>query len=538
MAVVTLRSAQNDAFRVNTEVATISTLVRNIVEDLGADEPIPLPNIPTDVLRTVLAYCSSPETFQVCNDSSDSSRKDDLCNLVAAADYLCISPLLARASCDLALQLARMPDPHALTAPAIRANLRALVSNFVCRDFFSVMDPRIGRGLISPRRPKYFDKFTETQYLAILAMMIGFDTIVAANRGSGKTLSLVAGLLSRIDLERKPGPFACQALVLSPSPQLAGKVQQLCTAIGEYTQVTTCACTVGRATKADAAELATGRDVVVGTPSSIKDLVRKGQLRLDECRFLVLHEAAELLEAGMGFRVYDIFKALPTQHVQVALSVTTIPPEPDNIVDQTLDKVPFLRDPIRITEKESHFECLRHYYIHSENPNAKLMEILNLYEQTIINQAIIYCNSKWAVRYVSNALTRQDFSVYELYEEIDAKEQERRLHGFRTGTNNLLVCTDCSLRGADVPQVSHAISFDLPFRREDYVLRVGRAGSRRAESNPGFGRCGVAVNFVTPDTAHVLADLNVFYALQMKALPAGAGALPAGAGRDLAAGPI
>jgi hypothetical protein len=53
-------------------------------------------------------------------------------------------------------------------------------------------------------------------------------------------------------------------------------------------------------------------------------------------------------------------------------------------------------------------------------------------------------------------------------------------------------------------------------------MRVGRAGSRRAESNPGFGRCGVAVNFVTPDTAHVLADLNVFYALQMKALPDGA----------------
>jgi translation initiation factor 4A len=232
----------------------------------------------------------------------------------------------------------------------------------------------------------------------------------------------------------------------------------------------------------------------------------KGHLRLDDCLIFVLDEADEMLSRGFKDQIYDIFKALPPS-VQVALFSATMPPD---ILDLTSK---FMRDPVRILVKndELTLEGIRQFYIAIDREEWKVETLSDLYETLTITQAIIYCNTRRKVDFLSEELQKRDFTVSCMHADLDQKERDLIMREFRSGSSRILISTDLLARGIDVQQVSLVINYDLPASLENYLHRIGRSGR--------FGRKGVAINFVTADSVRTLKDIERFYHTQIEEMP-------------------
>merc|ERR1711907_60962 len=214
----------------------------------------------------------------------------------------------------------------------------------------------------------------------------------------------------------------------------------------------------------------------------------------------------EMLSHGFKDLIYDIFKCLP-QSVQVCLFSATMPAE---ILDLTNK---FMRDPVRILVKRAQLtlEGIQQFYIAVDKEDWKLETLCDLYETLTITQAIIYCNARRKVDWLTESLHARDFTVSALHGDMDQKERELIMREFRSGSSRVLITTDLLARGIDVQQVSLVINYDLPKDRENYIHRIGRSGR--------FGRKGVAINFIVSDDVRVLRDIEQFYNTQIEEMP-------------------
>jgi len=128
-----------------------------------------------------------------------------------------------------------------------------------------------------------------------------------------------------------------------------------------------------------------------------------------------------------------------------------------------------------------------------------------------IAQAIIYANSKKAVDYLTEEMTKKNFVISSIHSDLPMNEREKVMREFRTGATRVLITTDLLARGIDVYQVSLVINYDLPTQKETYIHRIGRSGR--------FGRKGTAINFVTPEDKEELEQLQKFYNTTIEELP-------------------
>merc|ERR1712195_215219 len=208
----------------------------------------------------------------------------------------------------------------------------------------------------------------------------------------------------------------------------------------------------------------------------------------------------------MGGQIYDIFKFLP-ENVQVCLFSATMPLE---VLEMTGK---FMNDPRKILVKrdELTLEGIKQFYVAVEREEWKLDTLCDLYETLTITQAIIYCNSRRKVDWLTEQLHSRDFTVSALHGDMDQKERELIMKEFRSGSSRVLITTDLLARGIDVQQVSLVINYDLPKDRENYIHRIGRGGR--------FGRKGVAINFITLGDAQYVEDIKNFYHTEINEMP-------------------
>merc|ERR1712079_914037 len=141
----------------------------------------------------------------------------------------------------------------------------------------------------------------------------------------------------------------------------------------------------------------------------------------------------------------------------------------------------------------------------------KLDTLCDLYETLTITQAVIFCNSRRKVDWLTEKMHQRDFTVSAMHGDMDQKERDVIMREFRSGSSRVLITTDLLARGIDVQQVSLVINYDLPTNRENYIHRIGRGGR--------FGRKGVAVNFVTDDDKRTLHDIEKFYNTRVDEMP-------------------
>merc|ERR1712003_478333 len=333
-------------------------------------------------------------------------------------------------------------------------------------------------------------------------VLMGRDVIAQAQSGTGKTATFSIGILQQVD----NGLAECQALVLAPTRELAQQIVKVMIALGDFMSVRIHACVGGTAVRDDIRTLQNGVHIVVGTPGRVFDMIERRALDVRAVKVFVLDEADEMLSRGFKDQIYDVFKFLPEQ-VRVALFSATMPLEVLEITSR------FMQEPIRILVKKDELtlEGIKQFYIAVEREEWKLDTLCDLYETLTITQAIICCNTRRKVDWLTDNMTQKDFTVSAMHGDMDQKERDIIMREFRPGSSRVLITTDLLARGIDVQQVSLVINFDLPTNRENYIHRIGRSGR--------FGRKGVAINFLTEGDVRYLRDIEQFYTTEITEMP-------------------
>lgn len=347
-----------------------------------------------------------------------------------------------------------------------------------------------------------FERPSAIQQRAILPIVSGKDVIAQAQSGTGKTGTFSISVLQKINPDLK----RIQALILAPTRELASQIQKVVVALGDFMKIEVYGCIGGTNVREDAAKLNSGVQVVVGTPGRVFDMINRGFLKADDIHMFVLDEADEMLSRGFKDQIYEIFQLLPST-TQVVLLSATMPTEVLEVTQK------FMADPIRILVKKDELtlEGIKQFYISCEKEEWKLDTLCDLYETITITQAVIFCNTRRKVDWLTEKLTSRDFTVSAMHGEMEQSAREVVMKEFRSGSSRVLISTDLLARGIDVQQVSLVINYDLPANRENYIHRIGRGGR--------FGRKGVAINFITEDDTRMLRDIEQFYSTQVEEMP-------------------
>ncbi|XP_066935494.1 eukaryotic initiation factor 4A-III [Clytia hemisphaerica] len=347
-----------------------------------------------------------------------------------------------------------------------------------------------------------FERPSAIQQRAILPVTKGRDVIAQAQSGTGKTATFSISALQQIDTRVRE----TQVLILSPTRELAGQIQKVVLALGDYMSVQCHACIGGTNIGEDIRKLDYGQHIVSGTPGRVFDMIKRRNLRTRSIKMFILDESDEMLNKGFKEQIYDVYRFLPPA-TQVVLVSATLPHE---ILEMTRK---FMTDPIRILVKrdELTLEGIKQFFVAVEREEWKFETLCDLYDTLTITQAVIFCNTKRKVDWLTEKMREANFTVVSMHGDMPQKERESIMKEFRSGTSRVLISTDVWSRGLDVPQVSLVINYDLPNNRELYIHRIGRSGR--------YGRKGVAINFVKADDIRVLRDIEQYYSTQIDEMP-------------------
>ena len=347
-----------------------------------------------------------------------------------------------------------------------------------------------------------FEKPSAIQQRAIVPITSGRDVIAQAQSGTGKTSMISLALCQMLDTNTRE----IQALVLSPTRELATQTEKTALALGNFMNVQVHACIGGRSIGDDIRKLDHGVHIVSGTPGRVFDMIKRRNLRTRNIKALILDEADEMLNKGFKEQIYDVYRYLPPE-TQVVLVSATLPQE----VLEMSSK--FMTDPIRILVKrdELTLEGIKQFFVAVEKEEWKFDTLCDLYDTLTITQAVIFCNTKRKVDWLTDKMRQNNFTVSSMHGDMPQKERDAIMGEFRGGTTRVLITTDVWARGIDVQQVSLVINYDLPNNRENYIHRIGRSGR--------YGRKGVAINFVKADDVRILRDIEQYYSTQIDEMP-------------------
>jgi ATP-dependent RNA helicase DeaD len=335
-----------------------------------------------------------------------------------------------------------------------------------------------------------YEEPTPIQVAAIPALLAGRDVLGSAATGTGKTAAFALPLVERIEA----GERAVQALVLAPTRELAVQVAEAIHRYGKRRGVTVLPIYGGQAIDRQLSALRRGVNVVVGTPGRILDHLRRGSLRLDTVRYVVLDEADEMLDMGFIEDIEAILSGTPEDR-QTALFSATFPHRIRELTER------HMREPERVAVKQERVETPLVRQTAYVVPRAHKLEALaRILDLEAPSSAIIFCRTRTEVDELTESLAVRGFRPEALHGGLNQAQRDRVMGRFREGVADLLIATDVAARGLDVEQVSHVINYDIPQSPEVYVHRIGRTG--RA------GREGVAITLVQPREHRLLKNIE------------------------------
>ncbi|ATX78838.1 ATP-dependent RNA helicase CsdA [Mariprofundus aestuarium] len=329
------------------------------------------------------------------------------------------------------------------------------------------------------------------QAQTIPLLLEGRDLVGQAQTGTGKTGAFALPLLSHIDLN-KSSP---QLLVLAPTRELAIQVAEAFQIYAKHMRgFHVLPIYGGQSYEIQLRALKRGVHVVVGTPGRVMDHMRRGTLKLDGLRALVLDEADEMLRMGFIDDVKWVLEQTPSKR-QIALFSATMPPVIRKIAEEHLN------NPAHITVKvkTSTAETIRQRFL-MVSGREKLEALTRILEAETFDGMIVFVRTKSATEEIATKLEARGFSAAALNGDITQKMRESTVNRLKSGTIDIVVATDVAARGLDVDRISHVINYDIPNDTEPYVHRIGRTG--RA------GRKGDAILFVAPREKRMLYSIE------------------------------
>ena len=329
-----------------------------------------------------------------------------------------------------------------------------------------------------------FFKPTPIQIQAIPRILAGQDVIGVAQTGTGKTGAYVLPLLQKLKGRQDGAP---RVAILVPTKELALQVHGAVESFAMHTDIRALALVGGVGPKTQIAELEAGTDVVVATPGRFMELYLKGALVTKKLHSMVLDEADRMMDMGFMPQLRDMLEVIPRKRQNLLFSAT-FPQRVERLADE------FLLWPTRIevTPEGTPVASVEQYVVRAPNVQTKINAVLHwLTDAHPDSRALLFVRTKEDAKRVRVAL--EEAMPRQVAEIHSNKAQHTRLAAmsqFRAGEVRVLVSTDVSARGIDVPETEVVINFNVPRMSDDYVHRIGRTG--RAD------RSGMAYTLVDP----------------------------------------
>lgn len=350
-----------------------------------------------------------------------------------------------------------------------------------------------------------YEEPTPIQREAIPPLLAGSDLLGQAATGTGKTAAFALPMLQRIGHSVRARP---SALVLVPTRELAIQVGEAVQRYGKELRMTVLPVYGGQAIGPQLHALKRGVDVIVATPGRALDHIRRGTLKLQEVRIVVLDEADEMLDMGFADDLDAILTGTPKTK-QTALFSATMPPRIRSIAHRHLHnpvEITIAKEPVKAGTAPRVQQTA--YVVTRPHRAAALARVIDVMGA---KSALVFCRTRLEVDEVTAMLTGRGHRAEAIHGGMSQGQRDRVMQAFKSGQTELLVATDVAARGLDIPQVSHVINYDLPSSAEVYVHRIGRTG--RA------GREGAAITILDPREQRLLRTIEQHTKARVTVLP-------------------
>ncbi len=319
------------------------------------------------------------------------------------------------------------------------------------------------------------------------------DFVGQAQTGTGKTAAFVLPLLEKLDPKNKN----IQAIILSPTRELANQVSREVEKLSKYTELTSVAIFGGVSYTKQMQDIRRKRpQIIVGTPGRMLDLLRQKVLKFDNVNYGILDEADEMLNMGFFDDVEEILSLVQDDSRLWMFSATMPRPILDLIKKQFRNPEVF-----KVERKSMSNDSIdqRYHIVRQRFQKEALSRILDSDDKFY---GIVFCNTRKDTRELSEELLKKGYSVEVLHGDLKQMDRDMAMKRFKSGKSRLLICTDVAARGIDVTDLTHVVNLGIPQDFESYVHRIGRTG--RA------GQKGVAITLVDPRDMHRFRRLEKF----------------------------
>jgi len=317
---------------------------------------------------------------------------------------------------------------------------------------------------------------TPIQDQAIPHVLDGRDIVGIANTGTGKTAAFVIPLLNKVIKDNKQN-----TLIVAPTRELAIQINQELIKFASGLRIFSVCVVGGMPIFRQTNDLRRSHNFVIGTPGRIKDHIKRGTLKLNNFKTVVLDEADRMLDMGFIDDMRFLMSAMPKERHTLFFSAT-LSSDIKKIIGEFLD------DPIHISVKTGDTASSVDQDVVYVQDKGKVDTLHDLLIQPEFDKVLIFGRTKVGVEKLSEILAVRGFKAQSIHGNKNHIQRQRALRQFKDSVINILVATDVAARGLDIPNVSHVINYELPSTYEDYIHRIGRTGRG--------GKTGKALTFV------------------------------------------
>ena len=354
-----------------------------------------------------------------------------------------------------------------------------------------------------------FKRPTDIQFKSIPSIMKGEDVLAIAQTGTGKTAAFAIPLIDKIHREKSSKrDTGIKGLVMVPTRELATQIGEVFTSIAKHTKVKTFALIGGVEQDAQLKKLQEGIDILITTPGRMFDLIHQGYINLERVDTLVLDEADHMLDLGFIKDIQYVKKMLVRKHQTLFFSAT---------INAEIKKLAFSQVKstairIQISPDDPVSANVSHAVMFVEMDDKRFF-LESFIKENPDSKIIIFVRTRVRAERVAKAMERVSIPSITIHGEKDQDERSEAMRKFKDSECRILIATDVSARGIDIPDVNYVINYDLPEKAENYVHRVGRTGR-------GVNK-GLAISFCSEDEKELLSEIQQFLNKEIEVIKLG-----------------
>lgn len=338
---------------------------------------------------------------------------------------------------------------------------------------------------------------TSVQEQAIPLVLEGKDVLAGAQTGTGKTAAFGLPIIQRL-IETKdnviPNPKLVRALVLVPTRELAQQVFDNVTSYAKGTDIKVVVAYGGVSMKVQTDNLRGGADILVATPGRLIDHIFTKNIILNHTEVLVLDEADRMLDMGFMPDIKRILSRMNDVRQTLFFSATF-----DNKIKTIAHRMMQSPSEIQVTPKNSTADTVTQM-VYPVDKSRKSELLAYLIGSKNWQQVLVFTKTKQGTDALVKELKLDGIKAASINGDKSQGARQKALDDFKSGKVRALIATDVAARGIDIQQLEQVVNYDMPFKAEDYVHRIGRTG--RA------GNSGLAISLMSQDEAYLLGDIE------------------------------